>query len=140
MNYDWCFQEGIDDSEQAWLIKALEPSVTPRFNDTRLELRARLNKYGENRTEASLYDARARVNNSLEIEYLCLMECERDKPEPIQSAVFVGSGAYTRAKCDEIQARVIDHTKNQPAAKRSLLSERSSRARKPCSWAANQTR
>jgi hypothetical protein len=62
MNYDWCFQEGIDDSKQAWLLKALEPLVTPWFSDTRLELRARLDKYGENRTEASLYDARARVN------------------------------------------------------------------------------
>jgi hypothetical protein len=28
MNYDWCFQEGIDDSEQALLLKALEPLVT----------------------------------------------------------------------------------------------------------------
>jgi len=113
MNYDWCFQEGIDDSEQAWLLNALEPLVTPWFSDTRLELRARLDKYGENRTEASLYDARARVNNSLDIEYLCFMECERDKPEPIKSAVFVGSEAYTRAKCDEIQAHYIERTKRQ---------------------------
>jgi hypothetical protein len=45
------------------------------------------------------------------LSYLFLLVCERDKTEPRQASVFVGSYTYTRGKCDEVQALVIEHYK-----------------------------
>ena len=37
MNYDWFFQEGIDNWTRAWLTEALEAQVTEWFDATRSE-------------------------------------------------------------------------------------------------------
>jgi hypothetical protein len=125
MNYDWCFQEGIDDWTRAWLTEALEAQVTEWFDVTRSELRNRLDKHGKNRTEASLYCAQLTAPGLAgNLEYLCLLACERDKAEPTECVVFVGSETYTRGKCDEYQAHVIDLTKNQPGGKALIVGDR----------------
>jgi hypothetical protein len=78
------------------------------------EVRNRLDKHGKNRTEASLYCAQLTAPGlDGNLEYLCLLACERDKAEPTECVVFVGSDTYTRGKCDEYQAHVIEHTKRQ---------------------------
>ena len=114
MNYDWCFQEGIDDWTRAWLSEALEAQITEWFRVTRSELRNRLDKHDKNRAEASLYCAQLTAPGLAgNLEYLCLLACERDKAEPTECVVFVGTKTYTRRKCDEYQAQVIEHTKRQ---------------------------
>src|ERR1700730_2634951 len=113
MNYDWCFQEGIDDWTRAWLTEALEAQATEWFDVTRSELRNRLDKHGKNRTEASLYCAQFTAPGLAGLEYLCLLAFLSAKNTPTQCVVFVGSETYTSRKCDEYQAHVIEHTKRQ---------------------------
>jgi hypothetical protein len=114
MKSEWRFDSDLDDRTRTWLTKALEARVTEWLDVTRSELRNRLAKHDKNRTEASLYCAQLTAPGLPgNLEYLCLLACERDKAEPTECVVFVGSDTYTRGKCDEYQAHVIEHAKRE---------------------------
>jgi len=114
VNPEWCFDPDLDTSTRGWLAEALEAQVTEWFRVTRAELRNRFDKHGKNRCEASLYCAQlSALGLPLNLEYLCLLACVRDKAEPIECVVFVGTETYCRRKCDEYQSKVITFTKSQ---------------------------
>jgi hypothetical protein len=112
INPDWYFAPELDDQTRAWLTEALEPAESEWFDVTRSELRNRLNQPGKNPTEASLCAQLTAPGLAGNLEYLCLLACERDKAEPTEFVVFVGSEAYTRRQCDRFQNHVIEHAKN----------------------------
>jgi hypothetical protein len=113
-NSEWRFDPDLDDCARARLFEALKPVVSRSLSDTHKELSNRLVKHPELNHVASLRGTELTGQGLVgKLSYLCLLSYNSSQAEPVQCAAFVGSEANTRATANEVQARLIEHTKRQ---------------------------